>query len=170
MFRKKNTTYGALDWFLDVTSCEIYVRMGAITKFDIGSSYEGRLMRELKLFFRTGKTIHAREWVTSDPCTYLIRELAFSRDADERGRESSLTVINVDGFVYSLEEVRQCEDPCSIVYSGAHAGSEREVKQLKNFINNKIPDGSIKVYIAPYAIAQAAPTPLVQYQSTAQTL
>ncbi|KAI9586022.1 hypothetical protein GQX74_001869 [Glossina fuscipes] len=208
MFPKKRPTYRVLDWSFYPTLCEIYAWMDSITKecpkvvtgFDIGRSYEGRLIRGLKLSFRPGKkaifiesNIHAREWITSATCTYLIRELLFSRDPDVRELAESLDwwiipVFNVDGFAFSHEEyrlwrksrrpsgedcigidlnrnfsykweLRKCGDPSSNMYSGPHAESEPEVKQLTNFINNNIPDGSIKVYIALHAAAQAVLIP-----------
>uniref|UniRef100_A0A1A9WUQ1 Peptidase M14 domain-containing protein n=1 Tax=Glossina brevipalpis TaxID=37001 RepID=A0A1A9WUQ1_9MUSC len=89
-----------------------------VTGFDIGRSYEGRLIRGLKLSFKSGKksifiesNIHAREWITSAACTYLIMELLFSKNPDVREMAESLDwwmvpVLNVDGFVYSHEKER----------------------------------------------------------------
>uniref|UniRef100_A0A1A9VDE5 Peptidase M14 domain-containing protein n=1 Tax=Glossina austeni TaxID=7395 RepID=A0A1A9VDE5_GLOAU len=209
LFPKKRPTYRVLDWSFYPTLCEIYAWIDSIIKewpkvvtgFDIGRSHEGRLIRGLKLSFGPGKkaifiesNIHAREWITSATCTYLIRELLFSRDPDVRELAESLDwwiipVLNVDGFAFSHEEqcrlwrksrrpcggdcfgidlnrnfgykweLRKCEDPSSNMYSGPHAESEPEVKQLTKFINNNIPDGSIKIYIALHAAAQAVLIP-----------
>ncbi|XP_037882153.1 zinc carboxypeptidase-like [Glossina fuscipes] len=111
-----------------------------------------------------------------------VRELAESLDW------WIIPVLNVDGFVYSHEKERlwrksrrpaspdyigidlnrnfshkwsakKCERPASNVYSGPHPESEPEVEQLTNFINNNIPDGSIKIYVALHAPDQAILTP-----------
>uniref|UniRef100_A0A1A9ZI80 Peptidase M14 domain-containing protein n=1 Tax=Glossina pallidipes TaxID=7398 RepID=A0A1A9ZI80_GLOPL len=208
LFSKKRPTYRFLDWTFYPTLCEIYYWMdimikecpGVVTGFDIGRSYEGRLIRGLKLSFGCGKkaifiesNIHAREWITSSACTYLIMELLFSINPDVRDLAESLDwwiipVFNVDGFVYSHEKerlwrksrrpaspnyigidlnrnfshkwsVKKCERPASNVYSGPHPESEPEVEQLTNFINNNIPEGSIKIYVAIHAPDQAILTP-----------
>uniref|UniRef100_A0A1A9VL72 Peptidase M14 domain-containing protein n=1 Tax=Glossina austeni TaxID=7395 RepID=A0A1A9VL72_GLOAU len=88
-----------------------------VTDFDIGRSYEGRLIRGVKLSFKPGRkaifiesNIHAGEWITSAACTYLIMELLYSRDPDVRELAESLDwwiipVLNVVGFVYSHEKI-----------------------------------------------------------------
>uniref|UniRef100_A0A1A9ZLG4 Peptidase M14 domain-containing protein n=1 Tax=Glossina pallidipes TaxID=7398 RepID=A0A1A9ZLG4_GLOPL len=126
LFPKKRPTYRILDWTFYPTLCEIYSwmdfiikeRPNVVTGFDIGRSYEGRLIRGLKLSFKPGKkaifiesNIHAREWITSAACTYLIMELVFSINPDVRELAESLDwwivpVLNVDGFVYSHEKER----------------------------------------------------------------
>ncbi|KAI9586024.1 hypothetical protein GQX74_001871 [Glossina fuscipes] len=171
-----------------------------VTGFDIGRSYEGRLIRGVKLSFKRDRkaifiesNIHAREWITSAACTYLIMALLFSRDPDVRELAESLDwwiipVLNVDGFAYSHEKerlwrksrkpaspdcigtdlnrnfnykwsLRRCTDPRSNVYSGPHPESEPEVQQLIEFINNYIPEGSIKIYVALHSAAQAVLVP-----------
>ncbi|KAI9586034.1 hypothetical protein GQX74_001881 [Glossina fuscipes] len=172
-----------------------------VTGFDIGRSYESRLIRGLKLSFKPGKkaifiesNIHAREWITSAACTYLIMELLFSMNPDVRELAESLDwwiipVLNVDGFVYSHEKERlwrktrrpasdaecvgvdlnrnfnfkwgllKCVDPCSSIYSGPYPQSEPEVDQLTKFINNNIPEDSIKIYVALHSPAQSVLTP-----------
>lgn len=45
------------------------------------------------------------------------------------------------------------------MYSGPYSESEPEVEQLTNFIDNNIPEGSIKIYVALHAAAQAVLTP-----------
>uniref|UniRef100_A0A1B0FDR9 Peptidase M14 domain-containing protein n=1 Tax=Glossina morsitans morsitans TaxID=37546 RepID=A0A1B0FDR9_GLOMM len=204
LFPKNRPTYRLLDWTFYPTLCEIYSWMDFIIKecprvvtgFDIGRSYEGRLIRGLKLSFKPGKkaifiesNIHAREWITSAACTYLIMELLFSIDPDVRELAESLDwwivpVLNVDGFVYSHEKERlwrktrrpatdgdcvgvdlnrnfnfKWGHPCSILYSGPYPHSEPEVAQLTKFINNNIPEGSIKIYVALHSPAQAVLTP-----------
>ncbi|XP_037882179.1 zinc carboxypeptidase-like [Glossina fuscipes] len=208
LFPRKKVTYRLHDWTFYPTLCEIYSWMDSIieeypqiaTGFNIGRSYEGRLIRGLKLSFKPGKkaifiesNIHAREWITSAVCTYLIMKLLSSRNPEIREMAESLDwwiipVLNVDGFVYSHEkerlwrksrspaspnnigidlnrnfsykwELRKCADPSSNIYSGPYSESEPEVKQLTNFIENNIPEGSIKIYIALHAAAQAVLTP-----------
>ncbi|XP_037882188.1 zinc carboxypeptidase-like [Glossina fuscipes] len=208
LFPKKLPTYRILDWSFYPTLCEIYMWMDSIIKnsarvvtgFDIGRSYEGRLIRGLRLSFKPGRktifiesNIHAREWITSAACTYLIMELLYSRDPDVRELAESvdwwiIPVLNVDGFVYSHEKerlwrksrrpadphcmgidlnrnfnykwsLRRCADPCSNVYSGPYPESEPEVQQLVEFINNNIPEGSIKIYVALHSAAQAVLVP-----------
>uniref|UniRef100_A0A1A9ZLG5 Peptidase M14 domain-containing protein n=1 Tax=Glossina pallidipes TaxID=7398 RepID=A0A1A9ZLG5_GLOPL len=182
LFPRKKVTYRLLDWTFYPTLCEIYAWMDFIieeypeivTGFDIGRSYEGRLIRGLRLSFKPGKkaifiesNIHAREWITSAVCTYLIMNLLSSTNPKVREMAESLDwwiipVLNVDGFVYSHEKsisVRKCADPSSNMYSGPYSESEPEVKQLTNFIDNNIPEGSIKIYVALHAAAQAVLMP-----------
>uniref|UniRef100_A0A1A9WUP8 Peptidase M14 domain-containing protein n=1 Tax=Glossina brevipalpis TaxID=37001 RepID=A0A1A9WUP8_9MUSC len=111
-----------------------------------------------------------------------VRELAESLDW------WIIPVLNVDGFVYSHEkerlwrksrkpvtpdyigvdlnrnfnykwELRKCADPSSNIYSGPHPESEPEVEQLTNFINNHIPEDSIKIYVALHSPLQAVHLP-----------
>ncbi|XP_037882155.1 zinc carboxypeptidase-like [Glossina fuscipes] len=208
LFPKKRPIYRIIDWTFYPTLCEIYFWMDFImaqypeivTGFDIGRSYEGRLIRGVKLSFKRDRkaifiesNIHAREWITSAACTYLIMALLFSRDPDVRELAESLDwwiipVLNVDGFAYSHEKerlwrksrkpaspdcigtdlnrnfnykwsLRRCTDPRSNVYSGPHPESEPEVQQLIEFINNYIPEGSIKIYVALHSAAQAVLVP-----------
>ncbi|KAL9925027.1 zinc carboxypeptidase-like [Glossina fuscipes] len=112
-----------------------------------------------------------------------VRELAESLDW------WIIPVLNVDGFVYSHEKERlwrktrrpasdaecvgvdlnrnfnfkwgllKCVDPCSSIYSGPYPQSEPEVDQLTKFINNNIPEDSIKIYVALHSPAQSVLTP-----------
>uniref|UniRef100_A0A1A9WUP7 Peptidase M14 domain-containing protein n=1 Tax=Glossina brevipalpis TaxID=37001 RepID=A0A1A9WUP7_9MUSC len=124
--KKEPVVYRRLDWTFYPTLCEIYNWMDVIiekrpkivTDFEIGRSYEGRLIRGLKLSFKTGNkaifiesNIHAREWITSSSATCMVMELLFSEDPDVRRTAEGidwyiLPVFNVDGFVYSQEKER----------------------------------------------------------------
>lgn len=53
-----------------------------VTGFDLGTTYEGELIRGLKISKNLGKTgifvesgIHAREWISPAVATYLINKL-----------------------------------------------------------------------------------------------
>lgn len=88
-----------------------------VTPFNIGYSYEGRLIKGLKISYKAGNkavfiesNIHAREWITSATITYIIDELLVSRNPGVRKMAESvdwwiIPVLNVDGFVYSHEVV-----------------------------------------------------------------
>lgn len=122
---KNSKKYRPIDWSFYPTLDEIYNWLDLIirkwpnivTGFNIGYSYEGRLIRGVRLSFEPEKkaifiesNIHAREWITSAACTYLIFELLFSRDCEVRRMANRLDwwivpVLNVDGFVYSHEKV-----------------------------------------------------------------
>uniref|UniRef100_A0A1B0AEL8 Peptidase M14 domain-containing protein n=1 Tax=Glossina pallidipes TaxID=7398 RepID=A0A1B0AEL8_GLOPL len=115
-----------LDWAFYPTLCEIYAWLDElidkfpkiVTGFNIGRSYEGRLIRGIKISFKSGKkaifiesNIHAREWITSSAITYVVKELLFSHNRDVRTMAESLDwyvipVLNVDGFVYSHKKER----------------------------------------------------------------
>uniref|UniRef100_A0A1A9UY44 Peptidase M14 domain-containing protein n=1 Tax=Glossina austeni TaxID=7395 RepID=A0A1A9UY44_GLOAU len=123
---KNSKKYRRIDWSFYPTLDEIYNWLDLIirkwpnivTGFNIGYSYEGRLIRGVRLSFKPEKkaifiesNIHAREWITSAACTYLIFELLFSRDCEVRRMANRLDwwivpVLNVDGFVYSHEKER----------------------------------------------------------------
>uniref|UniRef100_A0A1B0G6G4 Peptidase M14 domain-containing protein n=1 Tax=Glossina morsitans morsitans TaxID=37546 RepID=A0A1B0G6G4_GLOMM len=118
--------YRRLDWTFYPTLCEIYNWMDVIvekcskvvTKFEIGRSHEGRLIRGLKISFKSGNkaifiesNIHAREWITSSAATCIVMELLFSKDPDVRRIAAGIDwyivpVFNVDGFVFSQEKER----------------------------------------------------------------
>lgn len=88
-----------------------------ITPFSIGKSYEGRVIRGIKISYKTGNdavfiesNIHAREWITSATITYFIDELLVPRNPAVRDIAYNtdwyiIPVLNVDGFVYSHEAV-----------------------------------------------------------------
>uniref|UniRef100_A0A1I8Q537 Zinc carboxypeptidase A 1 n=1 Tax=Stomoxys calcitrans TaxID=35570 RepID=A0A1I8Q537_STOCA len=174
-----------------------------VTPFDIGHSYEGRLIKGVKISHKPGNkavfiesTIHAREWITSATITYVIDELLASRNPGVRKMAESvdwwiIPVLNVDGFVYSHEVNRmwrksrlpsdptgKCigtdlnrnfdflwmltgasSDPCSETYAGPYAESDQEIKQMLQFINNTIPEDTIRIYISLHSYGQYVLSP-----------
>ncbi|KAM7352228.1 zinc carboxypeptidase [Cochliomyia hominivorax] len=200
-----------MDWENFHTLDEIYEWLDVIAKrypnivtpFDIGYSYEGRLIKGIKISYKPGNkavfiesNIHAREWITSATITYIIDELLVPRNPGVRKIAESvdwwiIPVLNVDGFVYSHEVNRmwrksrlpsdptgKCigtdlnrnfdflwmltgasSDPCSETYAGPYAESDPEVKQMLQFINNTIPEGSIKIYISLHSYGQYVLSP-----------
>lgn len=57
-----------------------------VTAFDLGTTYEGQLIRGLKISKQPGNTgifveagIHAREWISPAVATYTINQLIHSR-------------------------------------------------------------------------------------------
>uniref|UniRef100_A0A1A9VMH2 Peptidase M14 domain-containing protein n=1 Tax=Glossina austeni TaxID=7395 RepID=A0A1A9VMH2_GLOAU len=194
LFIIRNIAPKDIDWTFYPTLVEIYTWLDSIilqnpkvvSGFHIGRSYEGRLIRGIKLSFKRGKkaifiesNIHAREWITSATATYIIKELLHSNKPDVRKMAESLDwyivpVLNVDGFAYSKEKDRMWRKsrrpvnadsvgidlnrrkvgPSSTQYPGPHPESEPEIKQLVDFINQGIPNGSIVMYVALHAAAQ----------------
>lgn len=86
---------------------------GIVTNFTIGNSYEGRPIRGVTISYKKGNpavfiesNIHAREWITSATCTWIINALLTSqdpiiRDIAENVDWHIIPVLNVDGFVYT---------------------------------------------------------------------
>lgn len=91
---------------------------GIVTGFIAGQSYEGRLIRGVKISHNTGRkaimveaNIHAREWISSATATYLINDLLTSTDANIRNLAESydwyiIPVMNPDGFEFSHTNTR----------------------------------------------------------------
>ncbi|KAI9585866.1 zinc carboxypeptidase-like [Glossina fuscipes] len=202
LFMIRNIAQKDIDWTFYPTLVEIYTWLDSIieqnpkvvSSFHIGRSYEGRLIRGIKISFKRGKkaifiesNIHAREWITSATATYIIKELLLSNKPDVRKMAESLDwyivpVLNVDGFDYSHEKDRTWRKsrrpvndksvgidlnrnfsyrwgwrkagPSSVLYPGPHPESEPETRQLVDFINKGIPNGSIVMYVALHAAAQ----------------
>ncbi|XP_017476951.1 PREDICTED: zinc carboxypeptidase-like [Rhagoletis zephyria] len=105
----------AIEAFLD----EILAKYPAVTSaIDIGTSYEGRKIRGIKISYKEGNpgifiesNIHAREWITSATATWLINEFLTSTDEDVRSLAENhdwyiVPVLNVDGFVYTHDTDR----------------------------------------------------------------
>ncbi|XP_014086855.2 zinc carboxypeptidase [Bactrocera oleae] len=105
----------AIETFLD----DILAKYPEVTShIDIGTSFEGRKIRGIKISYKEGNpgifiesNIHAREWITSATATWLINELLTSEDANVRKLAENhdwyiVPVLNVDGFVYSHETDR----------------------------------------------------------------
>lgn len=121
---KKRSSTG-MDWNDFHTLDEIYTWLDDIVKrypdivtpFNIGYSYEDRLIKGIKISYKPGNkavfiesNIHAREWITSSTITYIIDELLVPRNPGVRKMAESvdwwiIPVLNVDGFVYSHEHV-----------------------------------------------------------------
>ncbi|BFF98963.1 zinc carboxypeptidase [Drosophila madeirensis] len=51
------------------------------------------------------------------------------------------------------------DDPCTQTYAGPSAESDPEISQLTAYINNSIPDGSIKIYISLHSYGQYVLSP-----------
>ena len=114
-----------MDWNDYHTLDEIYTWLDEISKrypdivtpFTIGYSYEGRLIKGIKISYKPGNkavfiesNIHAREWITSATITYIIDELLVPRNPGVRKIAELvdfiiIPVLNVDGFVHSHEHV-----------------------------------------------------------------
>ncbi|XP_004521927.1 zinc carboxypeptidase [Ceratitis capitata] len=100
----------AIEAFLD----DILAKYPSVTSaIDIGTSYEGRKIRGIKISYKEGNpgifiesNIHAREWITSATATWLINELLTSTDEKVRNLAENhdwyiVPVLNVDGFAYT---------------------------------------------------------------------
>uniref|UniRef100_A0A1I8Q758 Peptidase M14 domain-containing protein n=1 Tax=Stomoxys calcitrans TaxID=35570 RepID=A0A1I8Q758_STOCA len=86
--------------------------------FTIAQSYEGQIVRGIKISFKSGNpgifiesNIHAREWITSATATWFIYELLTSHDLEVRNLAENydwyiVPVLNVDGFIYSHKKDR----------------------------------------------------------------
>ncbi|KAI8040929.1 hypothetical protein M5D96_006872 [Drosophila gunungcola] len=130
--------------------------------------------------------IHAREWITSSTITYFIDELLVPRNPAVRDiaqnvdwyiipvlnerlwRKSRLpsdptgkcigTDLNRNfDFLWMLTGAES--NPCSEIYAGPSAESDPEISQLTAYINNSIPDGSIKIYISLHSYGQYVLSP-----------
>uniref|UniRef100_W8BDX3 Zinc carboxypeptidase A 1 n=1 Tax=Ceratitis capitata TaxID=7213 RepID=W8BDX3_CERCA len=105
----------AIETYLDQVLTEF---PAVTTHIDIGTSYEGRKIRGIKISYKEGNpgifiesNIHAREWITSATATWFINQLLTSEDANVRSLAESydwyiVPVLNVDGFVYTHETDR----------------------------------------------------------------
>ncbi|XP_053960208.1 zinc carboxypeptidase [Anastrepha ludens] len=105
----------AIEEFLD----DILATHPLVTsEINIGTSYEGRKIRGIKISYKSGNpgifiesNIHAREWITSATATWLINELLTSEDENVVNLAQNhdwyiVPVLNVDGFVYTHETDR----------------------------------------------------------------
>lgn len=101
--------------FLDDT---IRANPGVVSGFVYGQSFEGRLLRGVKISYNAGNqaifveaNIHAREWISSATATFLINELVTSRDPEIRNLAEShdwyiIPVSNPDGLQFSHTNTR----------------------------------------------------------------
>lgn len=88
-----------------------------VTLINVGSTYEGRQIKGVKVSFNPGKRsvfieggIHAREWITPATVTYLINELLTSKDKSFRSIADSFDwylfpVTNPDGYAFTHNSV-----------------------------------------------------------------
>jgi len=113
---------GSLDWTSYHSLEDIYSWLDAqaaahssiASTFILGQTYEGRDLKAIKIS-KSNETkpaifldanIHAREWITSAVCTYLINELLNSNDTQFQSWTDDfdwyiVPVFNPDGFQYS---------------------------------------------------------------------
>ncbi|XP_039951033.1 zinc carboxypeptidase-like [Bactrocera tryoni] len=123
----------AIEAFLD----DILAKYPEVTShIDIGTSFEGRQIRGIKISYKEGNpgifiesNIHAREWITSATATWYINELLTSTDADVRELAESydwyiVPVLNVDGFVYTHETDRMWRKTRQPVESSSCIGAD----------------------------------------------
>ncbi|KAL7734652.1 hypothetical protein ACLKA6_010952 [Drosophila palustris] len=62
-------------------------------------------------------------------------------------------------FDYRWMMIGASDDPCSQTYAGPFAESDPEIHQLTSYINNSIPDGTIKIYISLHSYGQYVLSP-----------
>ncbi|XP_017476950.1 PREDICTED: zinc carboxypeptidase-like [Rhagoletis zephyria] len=123
----------AIEVFLD----EILAKYPAVTtEINIGTSYEGRKIRGIKISYKEGNpgifieaNIHAREWITSATATWLINELLSSTDEEVRSLAENhdwyiVPVLNVDGFTYTHETNRMWRKTRQPVEGSACIGAD----------------------------------------------
>ncbi|XP_036328134.1 zinc carboxypeptidase-like [Rhagoletis pomonella] len=123
----------AIEVFLD----EILAKYPAVaSEINIGTSYEGRKIRGIKISYKEGNpgifieaNIHAREWITSATATWLINELLSSTDEDVRSLAENhdwyiVPVLNVDGFAYTHETNRMWRKTRQPVEGSACIGAD----------------------------------------------
>ncbi|XP_060644952.1 zinc carboxypeptidase-like [Drosophila nasuta] len=112
---KRYNTLAEIETWLD----GILEKYSNVTEeFVVGTSYEGRTIRGIKISYKEGNpgviiesNIHANEWITSATATWFINELLSSenqvvRELAENHDWYIVPVLNVDGFVYSHEKNR----------------------------------------------------------------
>ncbi|EDW69192.1 zinc carboxypeptidase [Drosophila virilis] len=62
-------------------------------------------------------------------------------------------------FDYRWMMIGASDDPCSETYAGPSAESDPEINQLTSYINNSIPEGTIKIYISLHSYGQYVLSP-----------
>ncbi|XP_053958408.1 zinc carboxypeptidase-like [Anastrepha ludens] len=123
----------AIEEFLD----DILATHPLVTsEINIGTSYEGRKIRGIKISYKSGNpgifiesNIHAREWITSATATWFINELLTSEDEDVVNLAQNydwyiVPVLNVDGFVYTHETDRMWRKTRQPVEGSACIGAD----------------------------------------------
>jgi len=104
-----------------------------LTSHLVGSSFEGRQIRAVRLSRKEGNpvifleaNIHAREWITSATATWLLNELLTSTDPTVQRLSEDydwviVPIVNVDGYVYTQTNRmwRKTRQPHSLFCVGA---------------------------------------------------
>ncbi|XP_055294901.1 zinc carboxypeptidase-like [Sitodiplosis mosellana] len=84
-----------------------------LTNYDVGTSYENRTIRAVKLSKKKNNatifiesTIHAREWITVATTTYILNEFLTSNDPEVQALAENydwiiVPVLNVDGYSFT---------------------------------------------------------------------
>ncbi|XP_036328133.1 zinc carboxypeptidase-like [Rhagoletis pomonella] len=135
----------AIEEFLD----EILAEHPEVTSgIDIGTSYEGRKIRGIKISYKEENpglfiesNIHAREWITSATATWFINQLLTSTDADVRYLAENydwyiVPVLNVDGFVYTHETNRMWRKTRQPVEGSACIGADPNRNSDSHWMEN----------------------------------
>ncbi|KAH8371495.1 hypothetical protein KR093_007701 [Drosophila rubida] len=93
---------------------------------------------------------------------------AYSHESERLWRKSRLPsdpkgeCIGTDlnrNFDYRWMLIGASDDPCSELYAGPSAESDPEISQLTSYINNSIPEGTIKIYISLHSYGQYVLSP-----------
>lgn len=86
-----------------------------ITPLTIGTSYEGRPLKGVKLSYRKGNTavfieagVHAREWISPATATFILNQLLTSTDPKVQNIARNFDwivfpVFNPDGYKYTFD-------------------------------------------------------------------
>jgi len=185
--------YDAIRTFIENTAascsrCEI---------FDIGTSFEGRPMKVIKIgagtnkpgmFFECG--IHAREWISPAVCINMINKLANDYDSDSQVKEMLdrydwyfSPVSNPDGYEFTHTNQRlwrktrsenpgsSCRgtdpnrnwgyrwgesgsstNPCSDIFMGSRAFSEKETANIRDFVTARA--DRMRMYMSVHSFGQ----------------
>lgn len=97
---------------------EIIAANSFVSGFTAGQSYEGRLIRGVKISKNTGNpaifieaNMHAREWISSATATFTINELITSTDPEIQALANNydwyiIPVMNPDGLEFTKDSTR----------------------------------------------------------------
>jgi carboxypeptidase A len=108
-------SYGSLADINEFLDEQVGLHPGTATLETIGKSFEGRDLRVLKIskpgnpnrrIIFIDANMHAREWITSAVCTWIINELLNSSDPDVVALTNDydwyiMPMVNPDGFEYT---------------------------------------------------------------------
>ncbi|XP_036317752.1 zinc carboxypeptidase-like, partial [Rhagoletis pomonella] len=135
----------AIEGLLD----EILAEHPTVTSgIDIGTSYEGRKIRGIKISYKEGNpgifiesNIHAREWINSATATWFINQLLTSTDSDVRDLAENfywyiVPVLNVDGFVCTHETDRMWRKSRQTVEGSACIGADPNRNSDSHWMEN----------------------------------